>query len=223
MTYDMSSLGKGSSFALSISDALPMDIRNMRLLDVMEKQANLENMGFVCIRNDSLDPARFAETAAVASIIDSDIILESSDPDCLENALGPLTDRKPILCITDASKIKETVELSISSGCPMTIPGDDVQSLMDNAETALDLGAKDIILNPTIRNMKACLETATDIWRLRSEHGICDHPVMTRAWSGEYALSTASVFFMRHGNLVVLDDLADDACRVLDTLIRSIR
>ena len=42
---------------------------------------------------------------------------------------------------------------------------------------------------------------------------------MTRTWSGEYALSIASVSVMRHGALIVLDDLDRDGCDLLEALM----
>ena len=46
-------------------------------------------------------------------------------------------------------------------------------------------------------------------------------PIGICSWSGEYALSMASVSVLYGGTIAVLDDLDEDACTVLDELIRS--
>ena len=71
--------------------------------------------------------------------------------------------------------------------------------------------------------MKGCLETNTDLCRLASRgfEQAC-RPILTRTWSGEYALSVASVSVMRGGALMVLDDLDRGSCEVLETLISSL-
>ena len=44
---------------------------------------------------------------------------------------------------------------------------------------------------------------------------------MVRAWSGEYAMSVASVAVLRGAKIAVLDDLDPDGCRVLDALMNN--
>ena len=215
----------GPSIALSVSDVLGPDGALERLTAIVGRTSAADRLRFVCVRNDSMDPGLFSATAALASSAGLGVILESPDPVCLAAAVEALPGRRPLMCLTDPGRLVEAAVLSGAAGAPLAVPGDDVQSLMDNAETAWEYGAAGIVLNPSMRNMKACLETCTDIRRLGSEHGIglAAGPLMTRTWSGEYALSVASVSVMRGGDLIVADDLDSEACRVLDALMGCIR
>ena len=209
-------------FALTITDVLPDDMILDRLESISAAASECGRLSRICIRNDSHDATRYARVAATASGAGFDVILESSDPLCLREAAMSSDDS--MLMITDQSALSEASILSAVLGCPIIVPGSDVQELMDNAETAESYGASEILLNPTVRNMKSCLEINTDLHRLYSEHGIelAGGPIVTRVWSGEYALSVASVSVMRYGTGIILDDLDLEGCRVLDALMEKL-
>lgn len=209
------------AFALSVTDALPAEMLASRLADIVSRSESSDHLRFLCVRNDSMDPVLFASAAVVASSADLGLVLESSDPVCIRSALESLPGRRPLMCVTDPDRTGEVAMLSNISGCPMSVCGGRLEELLKNSETASAYGASDVVLNPDVRNMKGCLETCTALLRLREEAGFgpADHPVMTRCWSGEYALSVASVAVLRRGSLVVLDDLDPDGCKVLDIIM----
>ena len=227
MAYEIDGIdvrGDGASFALSMSDLpfIPMEERIALLSRLAESCWHLR---FVCVRNDSSDPVVFTEAVTVAAASGLGLILESRDPACLAAALSAVPDRRPLLLITDPYRTTETSVLSGISGCPVAVTGGDVQSLMDNVEMAEGHGASSVVLAPDTPNMKSCLETNTDIHRLADEHAVrqASYPLMTRTWSGEYALAVASVSVMRYGDIVVLDDLDPEGCLVLDALMDSVQ
>ena len=209
------------AFALSISDILYGDMLTDRLSRIMELAEGHERLRFVCVRNDSMDPSLFSAATTAASCTRLGLILESADPVNLREALASVPGRTPLLCITDGDRVGETAVLSAVTSCPMSVPGMDTESLMDNVEAAEGCGASELVLCPGYANMKGCLEINTDLMRLETEHSLpqASHPVMTRTWSGEYALSIASVSVMRHGALIVLDDLDRDGCDLLEALM----
>lgn len=209
------------AFALSISDILYGDMLTDRLSRIMELAEGHERLRFVCVRNDSMDPSLFSAATTAASCTGLGLILESADPVNLREALASVPGRTPLLCITDGDRVGETAVLSAVTSCPMSVPGMDTESLMDNVEAAEGCGASELVLCPGYANMKGCLEINTDLMRLETEHSLpqASHPVMTRTWSGEYALSIASVSVMRHGALIVLDDLDRDGCDLLEALM----
>ena len=187
----------------------------------MELAEGHERLRFVCVRNDSMDHSLFSAATTAASCTGLGLILESADPVNLREALASVPGHTPLLCITDGDRVGETAVLSAVTSCPMSVPGMDTESLMDNVETAEGCGASELVLCPGYANMKGCLEINTDLMRLETEHSLpqASHPVMTRTWSGEYALSIASVSVMRHGALIVLDDLDRDGCDLLEALM----
>lgn len=211
------------AFALSVSDILQGGMLTDRL-DLIASMAEARNhLRFVCVRNDTMDPGLFSDAAEAAASIGLGVILESADPVCLREAVSRLAGRRPLLCITDRDRLGEASVLSAISGCPLSVPSPDTESLMEAVEEAEGSGTSDIVLCPGYTSMKGCLETCTDLMRLAEEHSFPQamHPVMTRTWSGEYALSVASVSVMRGAALVVLDDLDGEGCDVLDALMDS--
>lgn len=207
--------------ALSVSDILPYDILAERISFMKGIRSECPSFSRVCVRNDSFDPEMFRAAAEAVSDAGFGLVLESADAVCLRAASEGRPDA--IVCPADASVLEEAAIISCENGNPVAVPGDDVQSLVDNAALAEGAGARSVVLSPAMRNMKSALETCTDIGRLGSEHGIslACRPVMVRAWSGEYAMSVASVAVLRGAKIAVLDDLDPDGCRVLDALMNN--
>ncbi len=213
------------AFGLSVSDILLGDALSDRLSNIVELAGDCPRLRFICVRNDSMDPSLFSAVVAVAAGTGLGLVLESADPVCLRSAIASTPGSTPLLCVTDPDRIGETAVLSAVTSCPISVPGSDTESLMDNVDIAESNGATGIVLCPGYTNMKDCLEINTDLQRLEAEHSFPQacHPIMTRTWSGEYALSVASVSVMRHGALIILDDLDRDGCRVLQALMDDFR
>lgn len=210
-------------FALSVSDILYGDMLMDRIASIRGLADAFPRLRFVCVRNDSMDATMFAAAAEAAADTGLGMILESADPVCLAAGIAAVPGHSHLICMTDADRLGETAILSVARGCPVSVPGGDVESLMENVEAVEGYGVGGIVLCPGYGNMKGCLETNTDLCRLASRgfEQAC-HPILTRTWSGEYALSVASVSVMRGGALMVLDDLDRGSCEVLETLISSL-
>ncbi len=214
-----------ASIALSVTD-IPLDgYMEDRLSRIRDLSEEIGCLRCICVRNDSRDPFLFALAAEAASGTGLELILESDDPVCLREALLAVGRTDVLMVMTDRARLAESATLSALSGCLIAVPGSDVESLLESAEEAVAAGAPGVVLNPSVRNMKGCLEMCTDLYRLSTEHSFpaAMHPVMVRTWSGEYALAVASVAFMRHCSLVVFDDLDPEGCRVIDALIRGVQ
>ncbi len=205
--------------ALSISDVLPSDILAERISYLKGIRSECPLFSRVCVRNDSFDPEMFRSAAETVADAGFGLVLESSDILCLRAASEGRPDA--IVCPTDASIIGEAAVISCESDNPVAIPGDDAEDVVKNAIPVENMGVQDIIMNPSAKNMKSALESFTGIWRLGFEHCLivgCK-PMMVRAWSGEYAMSVASVAILKGAEMAVLDDLDPDGCRVLDALM----
>lgn len=210
-------------FALSVTDVLPEGALEDRVSRIVSLASSHGRLGLVCVRNDSRDPETFGAACALASKTGLGLILESRDPACIEVALASLPGKHPLIHVTDPAGASESYRLSAATGCPVAVSGGSVEDLMMNSHTAGSAGAS-VILCPDMPNMKGCLEVCTDLWRLGCERGFgpAMHPVMVRTWSGEYALSLATVAVMRGASLVVLDDMDPEGCDVLDALLSDI-
>ena len=210
-------------FALSVSDILPERVPE-RVTAITLLSYGCQNLCAVCIRHDSRSVENFVKAVTdTCSMWDGAIILETSDPTALMSALATIPDRHPIVLGADADNMEMMSTAARMFSCPLVVSSDDIGALMDLVDMASNEGIEEVYLDPKVRNMKGCLESNTDIHRLAERLPQADHPILTKAWSGEYALSIAAVSAMRYGSLMVLDDLDMQSCLILDDIMNRYR
>lgn len=210
-------------FALSVSDILPERVPE-RVTAITLLSYGCQNLCAVCIRHDSRSVENFVKAVTdTCSMWDGAIILETSDPTALMSALATIPDRHPIVLGADAGNMEMMSTAARMFSCPLVVSSDDIGALMDLVDMASDEGIEEVYLDPKVRNMKGCLESNTDIHRLAERLPQANHPILTKAWSGEYALSIAAVSAMRYGSLMVLDDLDMQSCLILDDIMNRYR
>ena len=210
-------------FALSVSDILLERVPE-RVTAITLLSYGCQNLCAVCIRHDSRSVENFVKAVTdTCSMWDGAIILETSDPTALMSALATIPDRHPIVLGADADNMEMMSTAARMFSCPLVVSSDDIGALMDLVDMASDEGIEEVYLDPKVRNMKGCLESNTDIHRLAERLPQADHPILTKAWSGEYALSIAAVSAMRYGSLMVLDDLDMQSCLILDDIMNRYR
>lgn len=210
-------------FALSVSDILPERVPE-RVTAITLLSYGCQNLCAVCIRHDSRSVENFVKAVTdTCSMWDGAIILETSDPTALMSALATIPDRHPIVLGADADNMEMMSTAARMFSCPLVVSSDDIGALMDLVDMASNEGVEEVYLDPKVRNMKGCLESNTDIHRLAERLPQADHPILTKAWSGEYALSIAAVSAMRYGSLMVLDDLDMQSCLILDDIMNRYR
>ncbi|MBQ8643610.1 MAG: hypothetical protein IJ469_03005 [Candidatus Methanomethylophilaceae archaeon] len=210
-------------FALSVSDILPERVPE-RVTAITLLSYGCQNLCAVCIRHDSRSVENFVKAVTdTCSMWDGAIILETSDPTALMSALTTIPDRHPIVLGADADNMEMMSTAARMFSCPLVVSSDDIGALMDLVDMASNEGIEEVYLDPKVRNMKGCLESNTDIHRLAERLPQADHPILTKAWSGEYALSIAAVSAMRYGSLMVLDDLDMQSCLILDDIMNRYR
>ncbi|MGN0098060.1 MAG: hypothetical protein ACI38Y_01880 [Candidatus Methanomethylophilaceae archaeon] len=200
-----------ATLSLSITDALGPQMAAIRAVEIMERTSDLGNFRAICIRDDISDPETFRETVAVVSTVwDGGIILESGNPASLLTA-STMLDDTPLLSGCDGGSL---IGIGSATGCPVSLRSDDISDLLDMVQSC----SVQCVIDPATDNMKSCLERNTDLHRLSERIPEAGRPIMTRTWSGEYALAVASVSVMRYGSLIVIDDLDRDGCVILDNL-----
>ena len=210
-------------FALSVSDILPERVPE-RVTAITLLSYGCQNLCAVCIRHDSRSVENFVKAVTdTCSMWDGAIILETSDPTALMSALATIPDRHPIVLGADAGNMEMMSTAARMFSCPLVVSSDDIGALMDLADMASNEGIEEMYLDPKVKNMKGCLESNTDIHRLAERLPQANHPILTKAWSGEYALSIAAVSAMRYGSLMVLDDLDMQSCLILDDIMNRYR
>lgn len=208
------------SFALTVSDALTPEMAIERIAWIVGLSAEFQNMRFICVRDDAMDAGMLASTAVLAAGTGLGLIVQSDMPENLVATVSALEGRRPLLITPDTTS-PELIVFAGEADIPIAVSHPDTDSLLALCSMAEASGCGDIVLDPCTVSMKQCLESTVRIGRLASEDPRADRPLMVRAWSGEYALSVASVSVLRGGSLAVLDDLDRDACDILDKTVSS--
>ncbi len=209
-----------ASFALSVSDAMDGDSVAERVARIVSIASGTPSLGFVCVRDDSMDAGLLTAAALAASETGLGIILESDDVGNLAAAASAIPCSEPVLCSQNGDQ-EALAAVASTLGAPVILSCKNLNGLMELSSTAKAGNCRDIMLNPMAKNMKQCLESTVAMRRLAACIPSADRPLVVRAWSGEYALAMASVSVMRGGRLAILDDLDPQGCAVLDSLISN--
>lgn len=210
--------------ALTISDLMEADAACLRVSDLIKRRKAYGVPDAVCIRNDSFSTEPFSSMVElIGKLWDGAVILESEDPANLTKAMVSLMGREVTVLGANANNLEQYAMISSMFGCRICISDEDLESLLGLVKRAEELGARDVIIDPMMRNMKQCLETCTDLKRLSEKMPEADHPVAVRTWSGEYAMTMASVSLLITDTVIVTDDLDEDCCETLGALVDTMR
>lgn len=210
--------------ALTVSDAMDADASIIRLSELIKRNASIGIPDAICIRNDTFTPEPFASmTELIGKLWNGRIILETDDPSSLAKTILPIIDRAPILVGANEDNLEQFSMVAKMFGCPLCISCDNIDRLYELAQSALSSGVGEVVIDPMMRNMKQCLERCTDIARIKEEMPELDHKVAVRTWSGEYAMTMATVSLLVGDAIVIVDDLDSDCCDTLSALLSSIR
>jgi len=210
--------------ALTVSDMMDADAACMRIAELIRRGRTLGVPDAVCIRNDSftLDPFRDM-IILVKSLWTGDIVLESDDPGIMAEAVIPVMERVPLIVGANSGNLDHFIMIARTFGCRMCVSESDPELLFDLIQRAESEDVKDLAIDPMMRNMKQCLEVCTDIRRLSASLPEAGHPLVVRTWSGEYAMSMATVSMLVTDAIIITDDLDYDCCEVLGELSESVR
>lgn len=209
------------SYALSISDALDEDRLQERIEILSVLSQMMPHLNYVCIRDDAMDPESLCETARAASGLGLEIIVDSIMPSALMQAAVCLDGDVPTLLSPEGDQ-NALIGIASMCNCPVILSSQNMEALEELIATAEEAGVDDIKINPAATSMKGCLESTVRLRRGMESGEIPTMPIISRSWSGEYALATTTVSLSAGGTLAVLDDLDMEGCAVLEMLMSNI-
>ena len=210
--------------ALTISDLMGADAACLRLSELINRERRYAVPDAICVRNDSFSAEPFSSMAElIGKLWEGPIVLESEDPTIITKSMVSLIGRDITVLGANSNNLEQFAMLANMFGCRICISDEDLENLLNLVKMAEGMGVKDIIIDPMMRNMKQCLEMCTDLKRLSGMLPEASHPVAVRTWSGEYAMTMASVSLLTTDALVIADDLDEDCCETLGALMDSMR
>ncbi len=217
------------AYAVTVSDTLDAEGIKARVAYIRSLCFERVGMQFkadmLSIRNDSGDAAKFKEAVKVVCAVWKDpFVLESKDPACMAEALSGCKLRVPLIYGADAGNLEAMCRLSKDSKCPLALICPDLETAADMTQKAESLGANNLIIDLSSRNLKELLERQTVARRaaIKKKFKPLGYPMMNRVGSGEYAVSTAVVSTLKYGSLVIFDDLKPYEALPLFTLRQNI-
>lgn len=205
------------AYALSVSDALDDDRLQERIEILSVLSQMMPHMGAVCVRDDAMDAEALCETARAASALGLRVIVDSILPPALIQAAVCLEDGSPTLMSSDGDQ-DALVGIASMFNCPVIFSSSDPETLERLIDSAKEGGIEEIMINPSSISMKGCLESTVRIRRMMESGDLPELPIVSRSWSGEYALAVSTVSLSAGGSLTILDDLDMEGCAVLEMI-----
>ena len=205
------------AYALSVSDALDDDRLQERIEILSVLSQMMPHMGAVCVRDDAMDAEALCETARAASALGLRVIVDSILSPALIQAAVCLKDGPPTLMSSDGDQ-DALVGIASMFNCPIILSSSDPETLERLIDSAMEGGIEEIMINPSSISMKGCLESTVRIRRMMESGDLPELPIVSRSWSGEYALAVSTVSLSAGGSLTILDDLDMEGCAVLEMI-----
>jgi acetyl-CoA decarbonylase/synthase complex subunit gamma len=126
-------------------------------------------LDMVAVRSTSSDPARFQATVkTVAANTTLPLILCSFDPQVLEAGLTVVSDTRPLLYAATEHNWQRMADLAATYNCPLTVfAPNNVTLLRSLANTLIESGAQDLILDPGTMPGDGLADTITNFTMIR--------------------------------------------------------
>ncbi len=140
-----------------------------------------------------------------------------ADEDVLGEVIESVKDRKPLLYAADADNYEEMADLAKDNACPLAVRGESLEEVSDLSQKLIDLGLKDLVLDPGSRSLKKQLFDHIAIRRLAINETfrplgfptitfpceMTDDPMLETAYAG--------ILVSKYAGLIVLSDIQGES------------
>jgi acetyl-CoA decarbonylase/synthase complex subunit gamma len=177
---------------------------------VFDRVGQTVRINLIAVKNESGDPAKFAEAVKkIQSNSSLPLILMSDNTQALEEALKISAAKKPIIYAAGASNYEQLVSLAKNHNCSLVVKGKDLDELSQITQKISLGGFKDLVLDPSPKGMSDTIQTLTQIRRLalKKNYRPLGYPVITFTNSGDNfteAVQAAS-YIAKYGSIVVVE------------------
>ncbi len=164
----------------------------------------------VAVLNESGDDAKFAAAAAKAAVdTGMAIALVSESADAMAAALEACADKAPLLHAATEENAEAMAALAKQHKCPLAVKADSLEKLAELTEKVKGLGATDIVVDVTGKDVRETLLNLTIARRaaLRKSFRPLGYPTIVFA-HGEDAVDRvvdAGTYIAKYGGVVVVD------------------
>ena len=171
----------------------------------------------------------FTALAQRAAASGRGVILNCGDVDCMKAAAEAIKDAKPILNGADASNFEAMNAVAKELGLVLGVSGESLDELYDTVTKLEAAGNKNLILDVGTASIKSAFEGCVQIRRasLLNKDRTFGYPTIVNAAKlagGDENLETAlaSLFTMKYGSIVVVEDMGYDRALALYGLRQNV-
>jgi len=162
---------------------------------------------------DSIGPAKYAEAVSrISSMSQLPLILLSSDPAVIEEALKGCADSKPLIYAATSDNYEGMAKLAKDNSCPLAVAVDGLEELASLTEKVKALGVEDLVLDSKAKGMVDALADLTHIRRLalRKTFRPLGYPAMAFTASEDpvQEAAEASSYVAKYAGIVVMKNAA---------------
>lgn len=157
---------------------------------------------------------KYVELVKKAAAAGRTLILSVADPEVAKAALEVCKDSKPILNGANASNYAEMNAVATAAGVVLGVGGANLDEIYDTVAAVEKLGNKNLVIDATGATIKETYENAVQIRRaaLKNQDRTFGYPSLVNLAAiakGDRVMQQAlvSLFTMKYGSIVVLEDL----------------
>jgi acetyl-CoA decarbonylase/synthase complex subunit gamma len=171
-------------------------------------------VNLIAVRDtDSVGPAKYAEAVSrISSMSQLPLILMSSDPAAIEEALKGCADSKPLIYAATSDNYEGMAKLAKENSCPLAVAADELEELASLTEKVKALGVEDLVLDSKAKGMVDAMADLTHIRRLalRKTFRPLGYPAMafTESEDPVQEAAEASSYVAKYAGIVVMKNAA---------------
>ena len=157
---------------------------------------------------------KYLELVKKAAGLDRVLILGCADPEVAKQAVELVKADKPILNGEDASNYEAMSAVATAAGIVLGVTGANIEDTYETIKKLEALGNKNLIIDVGVSSVKEAYKTAVLLRRTAIKDGdrSCGYPSLVQAnvlakGDSHMQAALASLFTMKYGSVVVLEDM----------------
>jgi len=201
-------------YAIAISDQASdreVSAKLRRAADLrFERVGQILALDMLAVRNDSRDPATFAEMVKRVSRESAlPLILMSQDPAAVRAAASATNLSRPLIYAATFENFEGMAAAAKELKYPLAVRHDDLNGLADLVEKVKAAGVEDIVLDLGVEDLQQTLERNTIVRKnaIRKTFRGLGYPILTNVIGKERGMAMALISTMKYGGIVLMEDL----------------
>jgi len=172
----------------------------------------------VALKDANGDAAAFAGKAkTIAETSEFNLVLMSDNADVMTAAVEAAGFKRPLIYAATESNVDAFGELAKANDLPLAVKADSLEGLVPLTEKLMEMGLRDLVIDPGAREVKQALTDQVAIRRaaLKDLNRSVGFPTITfpceMAANLDVEAMIASMFIAKYGGIVTLSDFAADS------------